>query len=77
MDAEAINKMTFTFDDALDMAGSMGTFQICQSILLSLTALIGNEILYMNFVAYVPEYWCIVPELQSLPFELQVNITFL
>ena len=63
-----------TFEDLLETFGGLGAYQIGFLFICSMTSLINVEHVVINFIGYKQEHWCSVPELQNLPYELQVRV---
>lgn len=71
---ESREKRSILFDDIFEYVGGFGPYQVSLFLLLCLAAFLGTDTYYMNFIGYIMEYWCLVPELQNLPHDRQKYI---
>ncbi len=63
------------FDDVFDLIGQMGVFQVFVFILISISAFLSTETIYVNFTAYAMDHWCRISYLEHLPNDLQKYIS--
>ena len=61
-------------EEAFRIVGEFGLFQTGVFILFALTAFLALDTIWPNFIVYKPDHFCKVPELQSLPYDLQKEI---
>jgi hypothetical protein len=57
--------MAATDDTLFKTVGGFGRYQKLQFFIVSLNAFFGVELLFLNFMAYTPDHWCKVDNLNG------------
>lgn len=66
--------MLITFSDFYKTVGNIGRFQVCILVMGLLLCMYDSEMVTMVFVGGHMDHWCQVPDLKSLPTDLQKKI---